>query len=115
MFLRPNLKFSSAKRCISHVHDMNIEYLRRSFEEFDFKGKTVDLKETVGLKSSAVLVPVSVRLEKNKKGHFCSQSYFTLTKRTEHLKRHKGTHIVTPCTLFEAFNMYICVCVCVCK
>jgi len=88
MLLRSN--FNQFKRFVSSVHDMNIEYLKRSFEEFNVIDQKLDMKATYGLKNSAVLVPVSVRLEKNKKGHFCNQSYFTLTKRTEHLKRHKG-------------------------
>ena len=75
-----------SKRCYSSIHDMQIEYLRRSFEDYN----QTEITNSFSLRKSAVLVPISVRLEKNKKGHFTQQSYFTLTKRTEHLKNYKG-------------------------
>ena len=77
MFARKN--FFMLKRFMStSINDMKIEYLKRSFEEFNILSTDSFVNETCSsFKRSAVLVPISVRMERNKKGHYYQKSYFT--------------------------------------
>lgn len=66
------------KRFMSSIHDMKIEYLKRTFEGFNVPSTDSFVSQACGsFKKSAVLVPISVRMERNHKGHFHQQSYFT--------------------------------------
>lgn len=80
---------------VSASDDMKIQYLKESLSEFNkpnhFKELTAKNPDIEKFKRSAVLVPISIRLEKNEKGHRVQKSYFTLSKRTENLKAFKGT------------------------
>lgn len=80
---------------VSASDDLKIQYLKESLSEFDkpnhFAKLVAKNPDIQGFKRSAVLVPISVRLEKNEKGHRVQKSYFTLSKRTEKLKSFKGT------------------------
>jgi len=88
-----------ATRSYSSSNDLNIQYLKHSLSEYD-KPEHLDYlaaknPHVKALRRSAVLVPISVRQAKNARGHFVQQSFFTLSRRAQHLKTFKGIFIAS--------------------
>jgi hypothetical protein len=55
-----NIKILCKRFESSSVHDMQIDYLKKTFEDFNIKD-TSNLTNSLEFKKSAVLVPISVR------------------------------------------------------
>ena len=87
--------FHLIKRSFSSVDkDKQIAYLRQVLEPFNKPNayETVISKKPslASLSRSAILIPISVRQERNKEGVYVPKTYFTMTKRSEKLKLLKG-------------------------
>ena len=54
-----NIKILNKRFESSSVHDMQIDYLKKTFEDFNIKD-TSNLTKSLEFKKSAVLVPISV-------------------------------------------------------
>lgn len=74
--------------------DLKIEYLRQSFSQYNrpnhYEKLLAENKNISKTRRSAVLVPISIRLEKNSNGNYIQKSFYTLSKRTELMNSFKG-------------------------
>lgn len=100
---RSGVGLAGGRRCLyTTPHDMKIEYLRQSLAEYHKPDQLAALvakcPQIAQFRRSAVLVPISVRLVKNDKGNRVQKSFYTLSKRAQHLKSFKGNQSKHRCT-----------------
>ena len=71
-------------------HDLKVDYLKRSLEPLNkpnyYEQLLVKYPYVAKLRRCSVLVPITVKQEKNQKGHRVQKSYFTLTQRADTIK-----------------------------
>lgn len=91
--------FANLGRSISSSadNDLRIAYLRESLAPLN-KPNYYDFliakkPSLAALSRAAVLIPISVRQERNKKGMFVQKSFFTLTKRSDKVNTLKSKPI----------------------
>jgi 8-oxo-dGTP pyrophosphatase MutT (NUDIX family) len=75
-------------------HDLKIDYLKKSLEPFsrppnDYEKLLVKHPSIGKLKRSSILVPITIKHEKNEQGVRVQKSYYTLTQRANTVK-YKG-------------------------
>ena len=76
-------------------NDLKIEYLKANLNGFsrspDYYTRLVEKNPKLGkFQRASVLVPISIRMAKNAKGHYVPKSFFTFTRRTTTVRVHKG-------------------------
>lgn len=86
--------YYTKRKFVSAENDLIIQYLKQAFKPFDkpnyFDTLITRNPNIAKTKPCAVLVPISVKQEKNSKGNRIQKSYFTLTKRTDFINSFKG-------------------------
>jgi 8-oxo-dGTP pyrophosphatase MutT (NUDIX family) len=75
-------------------NDLRIEYLKQSLAKYhrpnEYELLLAKNRKIETLKRSSILIPISVRQERNEKGMYVQKSFYTFTKRSKKMNVHPG-------------------------
>lgn len=96
-FLRSSnyiLRFNKHLSTQSAENDLRIDYLKSTFEHFNksnhYDFVTSKNPNILHLKQASVLVPLTIRIEKNESKNYVQKMFYTFSKRTEIMNSFKG-------------------------